>query len=91
MTCMDAKTGEQVWRQRLEGSFSASPIYANDRIYLFNEDARSFILKPGRQFEVLATNSLEEDVLVATPAVSDRSLFIRTEKHLYRIEKTSAK
>ena len=91
MTCMDAKTGEQVWRQRLEGSFSASPIYANDRIYLFNEDARSFILKPGRKFKVLATNSLEEDVLVATPAVSDRSLFIRTEKHLYRIEKTSAK
>ena len=86
ITCLEAKSGEQVWRSRLPGSYSASPIYANGHIYVFNEDAISFILKPGRELEITHENQLAEDILVATPAVSGKALFVRTENHLYRIE-----
>jgi len=86
ITCIDAKTGEQVWKNRLPGSYSASPIYAHERIYVFNEDAVSFIIKPGREFKITHENKLDEDILVATPAVSGKAFFVRTEKHIYRIE-----
>ena len=84
-SCIDAKTGEVVWKQRLTGMYSASPIYANGLIYCFNEESTCTVIKPGRILEVVTTNKLAEDVLMATPAVADSSLFIRTEKHLYRI------
>ena len=87
ITCLDAKTGEQVWRERLAGNFSASPIYSHGKIYLFNEDATTFILKPGRELNVLAENKLAEDFLVATPGVSENALFLRTEHYVYGIEK----
>ena len=86
ITCLEAKSGEQVWKSRLPGSYSASPIHANGQIYVFNEDAISFILKPGRELKITHENKLAEDILVATPAVSGKALFIRTENHLYRIE-----
>ena len=84
-SCIDAKTGEVVWKQRLSGMYSASPIYANGLIYCFNEESTCTVIKPGRILEVVTRNKLAEDVLMATPAVADSSLFIRTEKHLYRI------
>ena len=87
ITCMDAKTGKPVWKNRLPGSYSASPIYANDRIYVFNEEATAFLVKPGREFQITQENKLDQDILVATPAVSARALFIRTENHVYRIER----
>ncbi len=85
-SCIEAKTGEIAWRERIEGGYSASPIYANDRIYFFNEKAICTVIKPSRRFEVLAVNRLAEEQLMASPAVGGKSLFIRTEKHLYRIE-----
>ena len=84
--CLEAETGEMVWRERLKGNFSASPIYADDRIYFFNEKAVCTVIKPSRQFEVLAVNRLAEEQLLASPAVGGQSLFIRTEKQLYRVE-----
>ncbi|MBA63784.1 MAG: quinonprotein alcohol dehydrogenase [Planctomycetaceae bacterium] len=90
ITCIHAKSGEPVWKSRLPGSYSASPIYANGRIYVFNENAVSFILEPGRALKIIHENKLAEDILVATPAVSNKALFIRTEKHLYRIENTAS-
>jgi len=90
-SCLEAQTGELVWKERLEGNYSASPIYANDRIYFFNENAVTTVIKPSRQFEVLAVNTLAEEQLMASPAVAGKSLFIRTAKHLYRIEDSSAK
>jgi len=63
--------------------------YANERIYFFNEDAVCTVIKPGRQFEILATNRLNKKQLMASPAVSDGSLFIRTENHLYRVDTSS--
>ena len=90
-SCVEATTGELVWQERIEGEYSASPIYANDRIYFFNEDAVSTVIKPSRRFEVLAVNPLAEEQLMASPAAAGKSLFIRTAKHLYRIEDSSSK
>ena len=86
-SCLEAKTGELVWRERLTGRFSASPIYANDRIYYFNENAEAQIIRPGRKFEVVQTNELVPQRVLASPAVDGNSLIVRTENYLYRIEK----
>jgi outer membrane protein assembly factor BamB len=90
-SCLDAKTGEFVWRKRLPGKFSASPIYTADRIYYFNEDAVAHIIRPGRDFEVLQTNSLATQRLLASPAVDGDALIVRTENFLYRIERGRSK
>ena len=88
LSCLEARTGEVVWKNRLRGEYSASPIDADNRIYFFNEDAVCTVIRPGREFEVLAVNRLNEEQMMASPAVAGDSLFIRTENHLYRVEET---
>ena len=83
-TCVDAKTGQELWRARLGGNHSASPIYADGKIYFLSEEGESVVIAPGRQLRHLATNQLDGPTL-ASMAVSDSSLFIRTATHLYRI------
>ncbi len=85
-TCLDAKTGRVHWTKRVGGRYSASPIYADGRIYCCNEDGETIVLAPGKHFKRLATNGLEGRFM-ASPAVAGRALFLRTDKHLYRIEK----
>lgn len=84
-SCVDALTGETHWNERLGGGHSASPIHASGRVYFTNEEGVTRVLKAGTSFEVLATNDLAEKTL-ASPAASGPSLFLRTEKHLYRIQ-----
>jgi outer membrane protein assembly factor BamB len=86
-TCVEAETGRLVWQKRIGGAYSASPIYADGRIYFFSHEAASTVIKPGRQFKVLAVNKLDKDDLMASPAVAGKALFVRTRSHLYRIEK----
>jgi outer membrane protein assembly factor BamB len=83
--CLEAKTGERVWRERLKGKYSASPIYGSGRIYFFNEKNLTSVIEPGRQFKVLAENQLEERVM-ATPAVAGEAFILRSKTHLYRLE-----
>lgn len=85
LTCVDATTGESVWSERIPGKYAASPIYADGRIYLFNQSGVTTVVKPGRAFEVLATNTLA-DGFMASPAVSGKAFYLRTKTHLYRIE-----
>jgi outer membrane protein assembly factor BamB len=85
-TCLDARTGEPYWRERLGGTFSASPVYADGRIYFLNEDGETTVAAPGKKFQKLATNQLDGRTL-ASIAVSGGALFIRTDKSLYRLEK----
>ncbi len=85
-SCFEAKTGTQVWQQRIGGEYSASPVYADGKIYLFSEDGKTTVLKPGRTFEKLAENKLDEGFL-ASPAIVGKAMFLRTRTHLYRIEK----
>ncbi|MBS0265150.1 MAG: PQQ-binding-like beta-propeller repeat protein [Planctomycetes bacterium] len=84
-TCVDAATGDQIWQERLGGEFSASPLFADGKIYLQNEAGDGIVLKPGDQFVELARNALKEKSL-ASYAVEDGTLFIRVERHLYRIQ-----
>jgi outer membrane protein assembly factor BamB len=83
-TCLDAKTGAQNWQARVGGNHSASPVYADGRIYFLSEDGESVVIAPGRQFNVLATNQLDAQTL-ASMAVSDGSIFVRSLTHLYRL------
>lgn len=87
-TCLDARGGEQIWRSRLKGEYSASPIFADGRIYFLNEDGDTTVIRPGRTFEKLAESHLDGRSL-ASIAVAGGALFLRTDSHLYRIEKAS--
>jgi outer membrane protein assembly factor BamB len=83
--CLDAKTGEELWKQRLGGNFSASPIHAKGRIYFFDEKGKCTIIEAAPKYRMLAANSLD-DGFMASPAVSGDALFLRTRTSLYRIE-----
>jgi outer membrane protein assembly factor BamB len=83
-TCADAKTGQVHWNERLGGGFSASPVYADGRIYFQNEEGVGYVLRPGKAFDLLAKNELGERTL-ASYAVDDGTLFIRGAQHLFRI------
>jgi len=85
-TCADAKTGTVHWTQRLPGNYSASPVAAEGRIYFQNETGIGTVIKAGTKFEELGTNTMGEPTL-ATPAVADNTLYLRGEKHLWRIGK----
>jgi outer membrane protein assembly factor BamB len=85
-TCVDAKTGKEYWRARVGGNHSASPIYADGRIYFLSEEGESVVIAPGQQLKHLTTNQLDGRTL-ASMAVSSGSIFIRSETHLYRISK----
>lgn len=87
LCCLEAQSGDLVWRRRLGGqyAFSASPVYAEGRIYLCSEDNKLPVIEAGREFRLLATNNLD-DGCMATPAIVGKSLIIRTKKSLYAIE-----
>jgi outer membrane protein assembly factor BamB len=84
-SCLEAKTGTLVWQQRIGGTFSASPLYAGGRVYLFDEDGKTTVLAAGREFKVLAENQLDNGFM-ASPAVVGDALILRTTKDVYRIE-----
>ena len=85
-TCADAKTGKVHWNERLGGGFSASPVFAEGRVYFQNEEGMGYVLKAGREYEVLSKNDLGERTL-ASYAVDNGALFIRGAQHLFRIGK----
>ena len=89
LVCLDGKTGKEVYRQRLGGACNSSPIAANGRIYFSDNDGTTFVVKAGREFELLATNRLGERI-TASPAVSGNELFYRTDSHVYCIANLSA-
>lgn len=83
--CLDAETGEQHWEQRLSGNFSASPLFADGKIYFLNETGECTVIEPGLEYQELAVNVLPGRTL-ASPATADGAIFLRTDTHLYRIE-----
>ncbi len=84
-SCVDARTGEVLWHERIGGEFSSSPVWADGRIYVFDENGKATVLADGRQFKLLAANHLDAGCM-ASPAVAGKSLLVRTKTHLYRIE-----
>jgi outer membrane protein assembly factor BamB len=84
-TCLDARTGHEHWTQRIGGNYSASPIYADGKIYIQSEEGPTIVLRPGTRFVQLAETGFNERTL-ASYAVGANFLFIRTDKHLYRVQ-----
>jgi outer membrane protein assembly factor BamB len=86
MSCIDLKTGKDVYgRQRVRsGTYSGSPVLADGKIYVTNEDGVTVVVKAGPVFQVLAENDLD-DYTLSSPAISDGQIFIRTSKFLYAI------
>jgi outer membrane protein assembly factor BamB len=86
MFCLDARSGKEIYgRQRLHpGTYSGSPVLADGKIYITNEDGITSVVKAGPAFEVLAENDFD-DYTLSSPAISDGQIFIRTAKALWCI------
>jgi len=84
-SCINAKNGEQIWQQRIGGEYSGSPVYADGKLWFFSEDGKTVVLKPGKVFEQIGENKLDEGML-ASPAIAGKAFYLRTRGYLYRIE-----
>ncbi len=84
VNCRQGATGERLWRQRLAGKFSASPVYADGKVYFLSEKGRATVVEEGPEYKVVAENELDE-TCCASPAISQGNIFLRTEKALYCI------
>jgi outer membrane protein assembly factor BamB len=84
MSCVEAKSGKIVWEERVTGPISASLLHAGGKIYLQDEAGLGVVVKAGRMFQIVSKNDLKERSL-ASVAVCDQHLIIRTQGHLYRI------
>ena len=85
ITCLDAQTGEQHWQERLGGDCSASPLFADGKIYITNETGMTKVIAPGKTYQELAINELPGRTL-ASLSVADNAIFLRTDEAVYRIE-----
>ena len=88
LKCADPATGRLRWQLRLRGRFSSSPVAAGNHLYVFNEDGTGFVVELGSRGRVVAKNPLEETIL-DTPALTDGALFVRSDRHLWKIAKTN--
>jgi len=84
LSAYDAKTGSVIYQERLPSSFSASPVAADGKLYLSSEDGDVFVVRAGRKFELLAKNVMGQP-LMATPAISDGLLILRTTDYIYAV------
>jgi outer membrane protein assembly factor BamB len=83
MSCLDARTGKSIWQERVKGNYSASPIYADGKIYLTSEEGKGTLVEAGRKFKLLGEFDLAEKTF-ASFAGADGALFVRTETRLYK-------
>jgi outer membrane protein assembly factor BamB len=86
VSCIDPATGDAHYRERLGGKFSASPILADNKLYFASREGVVTVIPAGREFKILAQNTLEGS-LMASPVAVDGTLYLRTDKALYRIGK----
>jgi outer membrane protein assembly factor BamB len=91
IACYEARTGKQVYQRRIGGSgaYTASPVAADGKLYFTSEEGDIRVVKAGPNFELLAVNRMG-DVCMATPAISDGMIFIRTQHFLFGIGRQDA-
>jgi outer membrane protein assembly factor BamB len=89
VVCRETATGNRIWDHTFETEFQASPLMAGDRLYLFGQPGDVFVIGAARQFQLLATNAMD-DMVYASPAVSDGRLIVRTSQYLYCLSGVSA-
>ncbi len=92
VTCYEAKTGKQVYKERLpgRGGYTASPVAADGKLYFTSEESGVCVIKAGPRFQVLAANAMG-DVCMATPAICDGMIYVRTQHFVYGIGRASTK
>jgi outer membrane protein assembly factor BamB len=91
-TCMEAKSGKEIWRERLGGEPCASMISLRGKIVFLSDDGAASVVEPGSTFKLLAVNKLGDgDLFRASPAVVDGQLLIRSDRRLYCIEEDASK
>ena len=84
LSCYEAQTGRRLYRHRLLGKFTASPVAGDEKVFVTNELGTTYVLESGPEFRLVATNRLGEPCL-ASPAIASPNLFIRTQEYLYCI------
>jgi len=85
LLCLDLATGKEIYKERIGADFAASPVLADGRMYFFDARGKATVVQPGPTFTVLGTSTLA-DGCMASPAVVDKALIVRTKTALYRIE-----
>lgn len=85
-TCVNALTGKSNWQKRIGGNFTSSPLFADEKIYLTDEEGKGVTIAPGKKFKELGKSDLGERTL-SSLAVGDGAIFARTANHLLRIQK----
>jgi outer membrane protein assembly factor BamB len=89
LTVLSLESGDRIYRQRMESTYSASPVVSDGRIYLTGEEGAISIVKAGREYELLGSNDMGEPCM-ATPAISGDTLFLRTRSSLYALTEETA-
>lgn len=84
-TCLNAKTGQALWQQRLGGNYSASPIAVDGRVYFLSEEGECTVIAPAKRYEQLAKNRIDERTL-ASISVFEHALYLRGDRHLFCLE-----
>ncbi len=84
LTAVDARTGDRLWQQRVDGVFSASPVAGGGHVYFVSENGDTIVVKSGKSPEVVARNAIGERAL-ASPAIANGRIFIRTDDHIFCI------
>ena len=86
VTCYEAKSGQQKYQQRIKGrgGYTASPVAADGKLFFTSEEGGVMVVKAGPTLQLLATNPIG-DVCMATPAISDGMIFVRSQHFLFGI------
>jgi outer membrane protein assembly factor BamB len=82
--CLNAKTGEEVWQDRIGGTHMASPVFANGLIYCFSQEGVATAVRAADTFEIVSTGTLAEG-MTANPAIAGGAFYLRTTGHLYKV------
>ena len=85
LSCLDARTGGEIYRERMPGDYSASLLYADGKLYLFSHDGDITVVAAGRAFKKLAETQID-GAIMASPAIVDNAILLRSDTHLYRFE-----
>ncbi len=84
-SCLNADTGEQVWKKRIGGDYSASPILAGGHLYFASQDGKVTVLEPGREGKIVAENQIDGRIM-ASPAVVKNTLVVRSDQAIYQFK-----
>ena len=89
-SCLEAASGKIFWQERIGGEFSASPVFADGKIWLFSEQGKTSVILPGKNLQLIGESQMGDGFL-ASPAIVGSAFYLRSRTHLYRVEKPPRK